>query len=452
MLKVGLKVVLAAAAFATFIYSWDTNMMQPVLPFFVGQNAGLLGIDPKGVSGFLGMVMGIYALVNCGGNLLFGWLSDIRGRRIMLTIGFLGCAVALMFYERASTAQNLILVRSIHGFFSGALGPCTAAILADMAPPDKRGSRMAMWAIFVSIGTIVASPVAGNLSTYFGPASVWNLMAAGYFITTIVVWLLIPDTRKIYSTESAAIGSNTPATTQADIKPKVSRWGFLGRVNIWIACIGIMALFWVMAAWVSVFTLYLTDLNKVGILPVKPTLAFGYLMGLYGLSVIVAGGQFGMICDAMGRKRLLIPAFGLLTLAPILVSLNNVWLLVVGWGVCFGLAGAMIWPAVMAVMTDELKPQERGTGMGVFMVFPTLGIGIGSMLIGQLGNIMTYQSALWIAAILPLIAFVLSFFAKRRMECKEVGRRLKGALAGGLLFYLLMTLVLGLYLTGTIGS
>jgi MFS family permease len=431
MFRTSLKVVLAAAAFATFIYSWDTNMMQPVLPFYVGQNAGALGIDPKGVGAFLGMVMGVYALVNCGGNLVFGWASDIRGRRIMLTIGFLGCAIALAFYERMTTAGGLLAIRCIHGFFSGALGPCTAAILADTAPQERRGGRMAMWAIFVSVGTLIASPLAGWLKSAFGAGTVWTVMAVAYALTTVVVWLLIPDTRKLFA------GETTPAAQPAP-DARVRRWGFLGRINIWIACVGIMALFWVMGAWVTVFTQHLTALGKAKVIGVDPSMAFGMLMGLYGFSVIAMGGQLGRLCDLIGRKPLLITAFGLLTLAPFLVATSSLPIIVIGWGLCYGLAGVMIWSSVMAVMTDELQPHERGTGMGLFMVFPTLGIGIGSPVIGILSDVLGLGTAMTVGCVLPAVAFIMSFFAKRRVECKPVSGRLKTALGIGAAVYIVI--------------
>jgi MFS family permease len=451
MFRTSLKVVLAAVAFATFIYSWDFNMMPPVLPFYVGQNAGALGIDPKGVGAFLGWVMAGYALVNCGGNLVFGWASDIRGRRIMLTIGFLGCAIALAFYERMTTAGGLLAIRCIHGFFSGALGPCTAAILADTAPQERQGWRMAMWAIFASVGTLIASPLAGWLKSAFGAGTVWTVMAVAYALTTVVVWLLIPDTRKLFAGETTPAAQSAPDARVRRwgflgriiqlilcLLPGLRRWGFLGRINIWIACVGIMALFWVMGAWVTVFTQHLTALGKAKVIGVDPSMAFGMLMGLYGFSVIAMGGQLGRLCDLIGRKPLLITAFGLLTLAPFLVATSSLPIIVIGWGLCYGLGGVMIWSSVMAVMTDELQPHERGTGMGLFMVFPTLGIGIGSPVIGILSDVLGLGTAMTVGCVLPAVAFIMSFFARRRVECKPVSGRLKTALGIGAAVYIVI--------------
>jgi len=433
MFKAGARAILAAAAFATFIYSWDTNMMQPVLPFYVQQNAAALGIDPKGIGAFLGMIMGFYALINCGGNLVFGWASDIRGRRLILTIGFLGCAIALLFYERMTSGGGLLAVRTIHGFFSGALAPCTAAILADTAPLERRGMRMAMWAIFFAVGTMVASPVAGWLKVAYGAGAVWTIMSIFYFLVTIVIWLLIPDTRKL----AAATETKQEAPVSA-AGARVSRWGFLGHLNVWIACIGIMALFWITAVWVTAFAQHLTALNKAKVIGVDPSVALGILMSLQGLSIIAFGGFLGRLCDLIGRKPLLIAAFAFLSASPFLVSTYSLPLIVLGWGICFGLAAALVWSSIMAVLTDELSPYERGTGMGFFMVFPTLGIGIGSPVIGNLSDLFGVQVGIMAGAFLPVTALILSVFARRRFECKPVTRRLKMYLAIVTVVYLVI--------------
>ncbi|MCX8125525.1 MAG: MFS transporter, partial [Dehalococcoidia bacterium] len=424
MFKLGSRVILAAAAFATFIYSWDTNMMQPVLPFYVQQNASALGIDPKAVGAFLGMVMGLYALINCGGNLVFGWASDIRGRRLILTIGFLGCAIALLFYERMTSGGGLLAVRTIHGFFSGALAPCTAAILADISPPERRGMSMALWAVFFAVGTMVASPIAGWLKASYGAGMVWLVMAIFYFLVTIIVWLFIPETRKVATPASPAQAAPT-----SESKARVSRWGFLSHLNVWIACIGIMALFWTIGTWVTAFSRHLNVLSQVKVIGVDPSVALGMLMGIQGLAIIAFGGFLGRLCDLIGRKPLLIAAFAFLTVSPFLVSTYVVPLIVIGWGIFFGLAAAMVWSSIMAVLTDELAPHERGTGIGFFMVFPTLGIGIGSPVVGSLSDMFGNQIAIMIGAFLPLIALVLSTFARRRVECKPVTGRLKMYLA-----------------------
>lgn len=436
MFKSGPRLILAAAAFATFIYSWDTNMMQPVLPFYIQQNAAALGIDPKAIGAFLGMIMGFYALINCGGNLIFGWASDIRGRRLILSIGFLGCAIALLFYERMTSGGGLLVVRTIHGFFSGALAPCTAAILADTAPPERRGMRMAMWAIFFAVGTMVASPVAGWLKVAYGAGAVWMVMAVFYFLVTIVIWLLIPETRK----------ATTVATPQTEPKStsvtRVSRWGFLSHLNVWIACVGIMSLFWITAVWVTAFSQHLTALNKAKIIGVDPSMALGMLMGIQGLSIIAFGGFLGRLCDLIGRKPLLIAAFAFLSVAPFLVSTSILPLIVIGWGVCFGLAAALVWSSIMAVLTDELAPHERGTGMGFFMVFPTLGIGLGSPVVGNLSDMFGVQVGIMAGAFMPVIALILSTFARRRVECKPVTPRLKIYLAAVTVVYLIIVAAL----------
>jgi hypothetical protein len=66
--------------------------------------------------------------------------------------------------------------------------------------------------------------------------------------------------------------------------------------------------------------------------------------------------------------------------------------------------------------------------MGLFMIFPTLGIGIGSPVIGILSDVLGLGTAMTVGCVLPAVAFIMSFFARRRVECKPVSGRLKTAL------------------------
>jgi MFS family permease len=423
MMKTGLKTMIAAAAIVTFIYSWDTNMMQPVLPFFLQQpdTVAKYGMEPKMVGMIIGSAMGVYALINCTGNMLFGWLADVWGRKIPITIGFLGCAIALMFYQPAPDVQSLLIVRGIHGFFSGALAPCSSAILADLAPPQRRGGFMAMWAIFVSAGTIIASPLAGSIQANpaLGPQTVWLMMAIAYVAVVAVIWIMIGDTRKISSVNSDAAGIVEVSRTKPRFIDVVSKW------NVWVACIGILSLFWVMSAWVTVLSQHLNNLSKNGILGANPGMTFGIFMALMGLAVVILGYQFGRLTDSIGRRIPLVIAFVLLIASVFMVATRIIPVMVFGWIAGYCVAAALIWPSVMGLITNDLAPDERGIGMGFFMVFPTLAIAIGSPVMGIISDRWDVENALRFGAIMPLVALVMSAFLKKRTASQPMGKKTK---------------------------
>lgn len=394
MIRLAPRFIVVVAAVLAFIYMWDTQMLVPVLPIYSRE----IGASPF----MVGVIMGVYSATNCIGNVVFGRMSDTRGRRLPLTIGFIGAAIFVLLYSQAVIPINLIIFRLVHGFFAGALGPCTAAILTDLAPPERRGAYMGIWAMSVALGVTVTSPLAGILSTTYGYLSVWLAIFSAFLLAPIIIWTLLPETRRKREihTQSESIAENAAA------KPRLLT--VLKRRNVLIACYGIFSLYWLLGTITVLFTLYLDDLKVAGVISVDPKVAFGILMGVFGAAAILLNYLCGRLSDAVGRKTPLIVAFLLLTAGPLLISNPSVPLMVIAWIATWAITAAVIWPTVLALLTDELAPHERGIGLGFFMFFLTLGTGVGMPVMGYVGDVMGLATGIKIAAIFPAIAFLLS--------------------------------------------
>jgi len=398
MVKLAPRFIVVVAAVVAFIYMWDTQMLAPVLPIYskeIGASTLMVGV-----------IMGVYSATNCIGNLVFGRMSDTKGRRLPLTIGFIGAAIFVFLYSWAAAPMNLLIVRLIHGFFAGALGPCTAAVITDLAPPERRGAYMGIWTMAVALGVAVTSPLAGTLSTTYGYLSVWLTISIIYLIAPLLIWTLLPETHRKQEIQFEAIANNAVA------KPSVL--SILKRRNVVIAYYGIFSMYWLLGTAVVLFDLYLADLQVAGVIGVDPKMGFGILMGVFGLASILLNYLCGRLSDVVGRKTPLMVAFLMLTGAPLLISNPSVPMIVVAWVVLWALATAAIWPSVLALLGDELALHERGIGFGFFMFFLTLGTGVGMPVMGYVGEVMGLATGIKVAALFPAIAFFLSLAIRPR--------------------------------------
>ena len=407
---------LIIAGWVAFIFIWDSFMMHPVLPIYA---------KDLGASTFMvGLIMGVFSITNCIGNVFFGRMADIKGRKLPLVIGFFGAATIVIIYSQAAVPVHLLVLRFVHGFFAGAIGPISLALFADLAPPERRGAYMGIWSVLVSLGVAIASPLGGFLATTYGYLSVWLTLSLIFVITGVVVWTLLPKIQRRQEIQ---------AESEPMAKPSIL--SILKRRNVVVAYYGIFAMYFMAGTAVTLFTLYLADLKTMGVISVDPKMAFGMLMGTFGVAAIFLSYLFGRLSDAKGRKILLIIAFMGLTATPLLISNPSVPMIVISWIAAYGIAFAILYPSLLALLTDELAPHERGVAMGLFMVCLTAGTGVAAPLMGYIGGNIGLAAGIKVAAIIPAIAVLGAVFIHQRpprAEAKFGTKSKLGLIIGGI--------------------
>ncbi len=112
----------------------------------------------------------------------------------------------------------------------------------------------------------------------------------------------------------------------------------------------------------------------------------------------------GPLSDRIGRKRLI--AGGMLVQAggiwlTVLIPNYVVWL---GGAVLQGLGTAMVYPTLLAAISDVSRPEWRATSMGVYRFWRDLGYAIGALLSGIIADILGMAAAIQVVAALTLIS------------------------------------------------
>jgi EmrB/QacA subfamily drug resistance transporter len=149
------RAIVAGIMLAMFLSALEQTIVAPALPA-IGKSLG--GIDD------LSWVVTAYLLAVTATTPLFGKLSDIYGRRLILlwAIGiFVGGSVA------CALAQNiwmLILARGLQGIGGGGLLPTAQTIIADLLSPRERPIVMGRTSVMFMSASILG-PVLGGLLT-----------------------------------------------------------------------------------------------------------------------------------------------------------------------------------------------------------------------------------------------------------------------------------------------
>src|SRR3984957_19476074 len=149
------RTIVAGIMLAMFLSALEQTIVAPALPA-IGRSLG--GIDD------LSWVVTAYLLAITAATPLFGKLSDIYGRRVILMIaigifiaGSVACALAPTFWV-------LVLARGLQGIGGGGLLPIAQTIIADLLSPRERPVVQGRTSIMFMSASILG-PVLGGLLT-----------------------------------------------------------------------------------------------------------------------------------------------------------------------------------------------------------------------------------------------------------------------------------------------
>lgn len=163
------------------------SLVFPFLPLYVRE----LGISTTGsVEFWSGMVFSGQAFTMMITSPLWGSLGDRYGRKLMLVRATIGGAVFLALMGFAQSAEQLVILRTLQGAFTGVLAAVNA-LAAGIAPKEQSGyalglMQMARW---VGIGT---GPLLGGLlSGLFGFRETFWITAVilGLAGLAVVIWV-----------------------------------------------------------------------------------------------------------------------------------------------------------------------------------------------------------------------------------------------------------------------
>ena len=120
------------------------------------QNAGLT------VAGVLGMML-TFNLVYAAVSSPAGAMSDRFGRRRFLVGGWLLYAGVYFGFARASSGWHTWALMAVYGVYYGLTHGVAKAYVADLVPPERRGTAYGVYSAAVGITALPASLVAGLL-------------------------------------------------------------------------------------------------------------------------------------------------------------------------------------------------------------------------------------------------------------------------------------------------
>jgi len=124
-------------------------------------------------------------------SMIGGSWSDRIGRRTVIAIGWLVYAVVYAGFAFSTTLTALIGWFMLYGFYFGFAEGTEKALVADLAPADRRGFAFGIYNAVTGLGALAASIVFGAVWTAFGTAAAFGLGASLALLATVLLFAVI---------------------------------------------------------------------------------------------------------------------------------------------------------------------------------------------------------------------------------------------------------------------
>lgn len=403
--------VVTGVMLCVLLSALDQTVVVPAVPAIAADLNGF---------GHLSWIVTAYLLTCTSCTPVYGKLSDLYGRRVVLLSALALFLVASALCGMATGMTTLIVLRAAQGVGGGGLLAVSQAAIADVVSPRERGRYQAylsgMWALASISGPLVGGWLADALSWRWIFWLNLPLGAAAYLLSARALKIL-PQARRAaridYRGAVLLMGANTAALLALS-------WG--GVIWPWLSTpvLGAAA-----AAAVLLGLLVLSQLHAVE--PLMPprlfanpvyvcgvaigSLASGAILGmvfllplafqlLRGADAAASGGMLtpflianvagaysaGQAAHRLGRMRPVVVC-GLLVAAPGLAVLA--WLGgTAPWGelmaamvvASIGLGACM--PASLVIAQNAADHRDVGAGTGVLVLMRNLGGAFGTALVG----------------------------------------------------------------------
>jgi MFS family permease len=332
-------------------------------------------------------------------NLLAGNLSDKWGRKNVLVLGWLFGIPVPIILLLAPNWNWIIFANILLGVNQGLAWSMTVNMKIDLVGKSQRGLALGLneFAGYVSVAAI------GFLTGYL--ASTFGLKPYPFYLGIIfailglaISWIIVKDTRRFTSLEikEDASGSSEQETNVNDLsfKEVFLQTSWKNRTLLSISQAGLINNLIFGVTW-GLFTLYFASfaigISEIGFLKALHP-------GIWGVLQLFTG----TFSDKVGRKVLIYPGMIIQGIGIWVVLFTNFyWGWIVGMAL-LGIGTALVYPTLLAAISDVANPKWRATSLGVYRFWRDLGFVFGAIGIGFLADLFGLNIAIQLVAFLAI--------------------------------------------------
>jgi MFS family permease len=338
-----------------------------------------------------------FGVIKALANLISGHLADVWGRKRVLIIGWLlGLPVPFMVMW-APSWEWVVAANALLGINQGFAWSMTVIMKVDLVGPKSRGLAVGLneFAGYFAVG--VTAFLTGYIAAHYGlrPAPFYLGVAYAVLGLSLSI-LLVRDTREHVRLEARGNQQLSQPTNFWQIFSLTS----FGDRNLFAACqAGLVNNLNDGMSW-GIFPLFFVSfglgVERIGILKAVYPATWGILQ--------IATGP---LSDRWGRKGLIAAGMWVQSAGLFLTAFTRSFECWFVGSLLLGLGTAMVYPSLIAAVSDASHPTWRARSLSVYRFWRDLGYAIGALSAGLIADFFGLVSAIVAIAALTLFSGML---------------------------------------------
>ena len=371
---------------ANFLLYFGFYILMPVLPFYLTEVFGL-------GKGSIGTILACYTVAALLVRPFSGYLLDAFARKPLYLLAFTVFTSVFGLYLLAGSVLLFVALRIIHGLSFGMVTVAGNTIVIDIMPSSRRGEGIGYYGL------------ANNIAMSLGPMT--GLFLHDYY-SFIVIFLSALGCCLAGLVMASLVKTPVKPRIERDSPISLDRFILLKGIPVGIDLLLISIPYGITTTYVAMYA------KSIGV--VSGTGLFFTFMALgMAVSRMFSGRQVdhGKITQVImaGIVIVILCYIGLFVCEPLFaVSEALVKIILYGSALALGVGSGMMFPAFNTMFVNLGRNDQRGTATSTYLTSWDVGIGIGLVTGGVIGEAYSFSYAYLIGAVLCIVSLIIFKF------------------------------------------
>jgi len=360
------------------------GIVTPLLPVFAHE---------LGAGGFcIGLVFGSFSLSRTLFLPIFGYLSDIKGRKPFIISGLFAYALISIAFMYVHDPYLLIVCRFFQGIASAMILPVVQAYVGEMTPKGQEGFQMASFNISMFASLSIGPILGGYIQDQWNLQTAFVVMGVLAFVSFLAALVFLPSTDK-----ESSRGKKQDRVSWFSLIKNHAIIGLFTYRFAYTTCIGII---WGFLPVYADINFHLSH-SEIGILIMLGV----FISGVFHIPM-------GYLADRVDRNIMVVLGGAIVALSVFSLELAYDFWSLFAINVLFGIGGGISMPAVTAsAVVQGKKMQVMGSVMSLLTMGHSLGMMCGALLAGIIMEFSRLQTSFYIGGWIMIAALIIFFCA-----------------------------------------